>query len=237
MAYFGDTLSHAALMGVTLGILLGIAPMVGVIATAIAVGLALALLQRQRKVAADTLLGILSHATLALGLILASLLDKVRVDLMGYLFGDILAIGLDDIAWVYGVGAVILAGLALIWRRLIALIVDEDTAVAEGIAAGHVRLAFTVLVALTVGLAMKVVGILLVTALLIIPAATARIVSRSPETMALYAAGVGLVAVTGGIAAALAWDLPAGPSVVVTAAVLFVAALAGGRLFAAAPAR
>jgi zinc transport system permease protein len=233
MAYFGDTLSHAALMGVTLGFLLGIAPIVGVIATGVVIGLSLVALQRQRSVPTDTLLGILSHSALAAGLIVASFLDRVRIDLMGYLFGDILAVSRADIVWVYAIGAAILLGLAVIWRGLIALTVDEDTAVAEGISSLRVRLAFTVLVALTVALAMKAVGILLVTALLIIPAAAARSISRGPEAMAATAAGVGCAAVIGGIMASLAWDVPSGPAVVVAAAAVFLLSLASSKVLAA----
>src|SRR4051812_6324961 len=132
MAYFGDTLSHAALMGVALGFLLGVQPMIGVVATGVLVALLLLGLQSQDRVSADTLLGILSHGALSIGLILVSFLDRVRIDLMGYLFGDILAVSVSDIYWIYGGALAVLAGLAMIWRPLIALTVHADTAVAEG---------------------------------------------------------------------------------------------------------
>jgi zinc transport system permease protein len=229
MAYFGDTLSHAALMGVALGFLLGVEPMLGVAVTGVVVSLSLFALQTQDRVSSDTLLGILSHGALSFGLILISSLDKVRVDLMGYLFGDILAVGPIDIAWIYAGAIAVLAGLATIWRALIALTVHADTAVAEGISPLKTRLAFMILIAVTVALAMKVVGALLITALLIIPAATGRNFAHSPEAMAVNAVVAGLIAVVGGISASIAWDTPSGPSIVVAAVALFALSLALGR--------
>jgi zinc transport system permease protein len=229
MAYFGDTLSHAALMGIAAGLILGAAPMAGVVITGVTVGLVLLALQSQQRLATDTLLGILSHATLAVGLIAVTVLETVRVDLMSYLFGDILAVDPSDLIWIYGGGALVLAALAAIWRPLIALTVHEDTAVAEGVASLRVRLIFMVLIALTVALAMKIVGVLLITALLIIPPAAARSLARSPEAMAAYAAGVGLLAVAGGIGSSFACDTPSGPSIVASAAALFALSLAVGR--------
>ena len=132
MAYFGDTLSHAALTGVALGILLGVDPTVGIAGIGLVMGLLLLGLQQQRRISTDTLLGILSHTALSVGLIVVSFMDTVRFDLMGYLFGDILAVTTLDLAWIYGGGAVLLAALAAIWRPLIALTVDQDTAMVEG---------------------------------------------------------------------------------------------------------
>ncbi len=233
MAYFGDTLSHAALMGIAVGLLLGIDPMLGVVATGVLVGAVLLGLQAQQKLPTDTLLGILSHTALAAGLIAISFLDQVRVDLMGYLFGDILSVSKSDILWIYGGGIAVLAILAGLWRSLIAITVHEDTAMAEGISTLRVRLGFTLLIALTVALAMKVVGILLITALLIIPPATARGLVRSPEGMAIGAMVAGTVAVLAGIGGSLAWDLPSGPAIVAAATGLFALSLTGAALFSA----
>src|SRR5690606_22182185 len=119
--YFGDTLSHAGLTGVTLGILFGADPTIGVIATGVLIGLALMLMQQQRRLSTDTILGILSHTALSVGLIVVSFMDGVRIDLMGYLFGDILAVSMADLAWIYGGGAFVLIVLAAIWRPLIAI--------------------------------------------------------------------------------------------------------------------
>ncbi|MCG5243147.1 zinc ABC transporter permease subunit ZnuB [Azospirillum doebereinerae] len=222
MAYFGDTLSHSALLGVTLGFLLGVNPMIGVMAVCVALALALVALQRRRTLAADTLLGILSHGSLSLGLVALAFLETLRVDLMAYLFGDILSVTTSDLAWIYGGGVVALAGLALLWRRLLAVTVDEDLARVEGMPVDALRLAFMLLIALVIAVAMKVVGILLITSLLIIPAAAARRFARTPETMAALASVLGVVAVVAGMMASLNWDLPGGPCVVVSAAALFL---------------
>jgi zinc transport system permease protein len=228
MAYFGDTLAHAGLTGVALGLVLGTHPTIGIVFTGVAIALLLLALQRQQRVPTDTLLGILSHSALAIGLIAISFMETVRVDLMGYLFGDILAVTVVDIAWIYGSATVLLAVLVFIWKPLIAMTVDEDLAVAEGVNGIRTQLIFTVLIALTVALAMKIVGVLLVTALLIIPAAAARRFAFSPEGMAIGAAILGGVAVLSGLFASLQWDTPSGPSVVAAAAFLFALSLMAG---------
>lgn len=223
MAYFGDTLAHSALLGVALGFLAGVDFNIGVIIVCLCIAVALTLLQEQRRLASDTLLGIVSHSTLSLGLIALAAMQTVRVDLLAYLFGDILAVTPADLMAIWAGGAVVLGVLALIWGRLLALTVDEDLARVEGVPVRWIRLAFTLLIAATIALAMKIVGILLVTSLLIIPAATARRFARSPEMMALLAALAGAVSVLGGLAASLYADLPSGPAIVVTAATLFLA--------------
>ena len=225
MAYFGDTMAHSALLGVALGFLLGFDPAVGVIAVTVAIALLLLTLQRSRHIATDTLLGILSHSALSIGLVVISLMVWLRLDLMGYLFGDILAVRMADLYWIYAGGAVVLAVLAAIWRPLLAVTVDEDLATAEGVAALPVRLAFMLLMAVVIALAMKVVGILLITSLLIIPAAAARRFVRTPEQMALVAAAVGALAVCLGLFGSLTFDTPSGPSIVVAALLLFTASL------------
>lgn len=222
MAYFGDTLSHSALLGVTLGFLLGVNPMIGVMVVCVALALALVGLQRRRTLAADTVLGILSHGSLSLGLVALAFLETLRVDLMAYLFGDILSVTPNDLVWIYSGGAVALTGLALLWRRLLAVTVDEDLARVEGMPVDALRLAFMLLIALVIAIAMKIVGILLITSLLIIPAAAARRFTRTPESMAALASVFGVVAVVAGLLASLTWDLPGGPSVVVAAASLFL---------------
>ena len=222
MAYFGDTLAHAALLGVALGFLLGIDINLGIVAVCAAVAVILVALQRRQPLAGDTLLGILAHGGLALGLIAVAFLESPRVDLMSYLFGDILAVSARDIAWVYGGGAVVAAALAFLWRPLLAATVHEELARVEGVPVTAVRLAFMVLLAIVVALAMKVVGVLLVTSLLIIPAAAARRLAASPEQMAALAAVAGCAAVAGGLWGSFTFDTPSGPSIVVAALVLFV---------------
>ena len=226
MAYFGDALAHGALLGVALGFLLDLDLNVSTLLAFAVFSLALAALQSQRRLATDTLLGILSHAALALGLVAISFMVRLRVDLLGYLFGDILSVTLADLVWIYGGGAVVLAAIVLLWPRLVAITVHEELAQAEGIAVAPLRLALMLLIALVIVVAIKIVGILLITALLIIPAAAARAFARSPEQMAVLASALGALSVLGGLGASLQWDTPSGPSVVVVAAALFLLSLA-----------
>ena len=221
MAYFGATLSHAALLGVALGLLVGIDPMLGVGVFCVCLAVLLVGLERQRLLASDTLLGIMAHATLALGLILFGLMEHLRVDLMAYLFGDVLAIGTGDLVLLYAVTAVIAGILALIWRPLLSATVHEELAAVEGVRVVRVRLVFTVMIAAAIAVGMKVVGILLIVSLLIIPAAAARHISATPERMAVAAVAVGALSVLLGLASSLQWDLPAGPAIVLAASLIF----------------
>ena len=225
MAYFGATLAHSALLGVALGLMLNLDLTLGVVVSSVAVTLLVALFQRQSIIGSDTLLGILAHSGLALGLVALSFLHGVRVDLMTYLFGDVLAVSTAEIAWISGGGVLVLGTLALIWRPLLSLTIHEELARAEGVPALRVQIAFMLTLAVAVAIAMKVVGVLLIISLLIIPAAAARGVSRTPEQMAVLASIVGIVSVIGGLFASLRWDTPSGPSIVVAATVLFALGL------------
>ena len=183
MAYFGDTLAHSALLGVALGLLLGINPNVTVIVVCAVLAVVLVVLQRrQRFLASDTLLGILAHASLGLGLVTLAFLQTLRLDLLSLLFGDILAVTATDLAWIYGGGVAVLALLALLWRPLLSATVHEDLARVEGVPVTAVRLAYMLLIAVVIAVALKIVGVLLVTSLLIIPAATARRFATTPGT-------------------------------------------------------
>ncbi len=222
MAYFGETLAHSALLGVALGFLLGINVNLGILAVCLVVSALLVLMRQQRRLASDTVLGILAHSALSLGLVAIAFLEGLRVDLMGYLFGDILAVMPADLYGIYAGGALVLGVLIAIWRPLLNLTIHEELAQVEGVRVLPVQLAFMTLMAVTIALAMQIVGILLVIAMLIIPAATARSLARTPEQMAVLAALLGGVAVIGGILGAFRWDLPTGPAIVVAATLLFV---------------
>ena len=226
MAYFGDTMAHSALLGVALSLVMEINLMVGVFLVAALASLALILLERRRALSTDALLGILSHSTLALGLVMVAFMTWVRVDLMGFLFGDILAVSRTDIGIIYGGGGLVLALLVWLWRPLLTATVNPDIAQAEGLRPERSRLVFMLLMAAVIAIAMKLVGILLITALLIIPAATARRFAGSPEIMAVLAALIGAISVAGGLTASLQFDTPSGPSIVVAALALFVLSLA-----------
>ncbi len=225
MAYFGDTMAHSALLGVALSFLLGTSLTAGVFVIAALVSVALLLLERRGTLSTDALLGILSHSTLAIGLVMLAFMSWVRVDLMGFLFGDILAVSDVDVLLVWAGGAVVLAGVVALWRPLLAATVSTEIAEAEGLRPERARIAFMLLMAAVIAIAMKVVGILLITALLVVPAATARRFAATPEAMAVLAALIGAVAAVAGLAGSLAWDTPSGPSIVVAALVLFLASL------------
>ena len=227
MAYFGDTMAHSSLLGVMLGVVLGFDPRLGVFVVALAVALALAVLERNARLASDTLLGILSHTTLALGVVVLALFGKShRHDLLSYLFGDVLAATPWDLAVIWGGGAVCIVVLAAIWRPLVAATLHADLARAEGVPAFRLRMCYVMLMAAVVAAGMKVVGVLLIVALVIIPAAAARSLSRTPEQMAVLAAVAGVASGGLGLFGSLWLDTPSGPSIVVAAMLLFLASLA-----------
>ena len=224
MSYFGDALSHSALLGVGLGIALEVNPYVTVILVCTLLAVLLASLQTQR-VATDTLLGILSHSALSAGLILVSFMDSVRVDLMAYLFGDLLAVSSVDLVWIYGGGFVVLLVLFLLWQPLVSATVHEELAAVEGVDIKKMRVILMLMTALVIAVAMKIVGILLITSMLIIPAAAARRLAKTPEQMALGAVVIGMLSVVGGILLSLNFDTPVGPSIVICCALCFLTLL------------
>ncbi len=222
MAYFGDTLAHSALLGVALGLLINIHPLAGVIAVSGLLALALTVLQGQRYIANDTLLGIMAHGSLAVGLVMVSLMEGVRIDLMGLLFGDLLATQYQDLIWIALLAAGTLITLFFIWTPLLNITISQELAQAEGIPVGRIRLIYMFLLASTVAIGMQVVGALLITAMLIIPAAAARKLASTPEQMARLASGLGMTAVLLGLILSWRADTPAGPSIVLCATLLFV---------------
>ncbi len=226
MAYFGDTLAHSALLGVAAALWLQISPGFSVAAVCLILALVLIFLQHQSSLAIDTLLGILSHSSLALGLVAIYLIPGARTNLETLLFGDLLTVTAGEVAAIWFTGISVLLMVTLLWRQLLSITVHEDLARADGIAVNRVRNLLMLSLALVIAIAMKVVGVLLITALLVIPAATARRYARSPEAMAVFASLLGCLAVIVGIAASWFWDTPAGPSIVLAASLVFVFSLA-----------
>ena len=223
MAYFGDTLAHSALLGTAMAIMLELDPLLGVLVVGLLLSVILVMFQRKSDISSDTLLGIMSHGALAAGLVMLSLMQNqgMRIDLMAYLFGDILAVSWNDLIWMSVGASLVLLVLNKLWRSLLSIAVHEELARSEGVAVERVRLLFMLMVAVVVAMAMKVIGILLITALLIIPAATARRFSHSPESMMINAVLLGVMAVVLGLMASMQWDSPVGPSIVVIATVSF----------------
>jgi len=231
MAYFGDALAHSALLGITLGLLLDIETIPAVALVGALMALLLLVLRRRGRLANDTALGLLSHGALGLGLLTLSFMEGLRLDLLGYLFGDILALSRGQLVTVWVLGAAVLAVLAVIWRPLLLSSVDAELARAEGRSGAVSEVVFLMLLALTVAVAMKLVGVLLITALLLLPAAGARALAATPEAMVAWAAALGCGAVVLGLEASLQWDTPSGPSIVVAALVLFVCVQGLGGLY------
>lgn len=225
MAYFGDTMAHSSLLGVALAFAFNINITLSVFLVAIVLATVLVLLQQKSSLAADSLMGILSHSSLAISLVIISFIPWFRQDLSAYLFGDVLSISKWDLGFIWSGGAVAVLLLVKLWRPLIAATLSPDLAKAEGLQPERARFAFMLLLALVIAVAMKIVGILLITALLILPAATARRLSRSPEKMAAIAAVLGVIAAISGLFSSLQFDTPSGASIVVAAFILFLLCL------------
>jgi zinc transport system permease protein len=221
MAFFGDTLSHSALLGIALGLMSGTDPALAALVTCLGLALLFVRLQRRMVLASDTLLAVIAHGSLALGVIAVSLMAPRGASLEAWLFGDLLAVGERELQLVCGIGFLAAIAGALCWRGWLAIATDEDLARIEGLPVERLALVQMLSIAALVAVAMNVVGVLLVTALLIIPAAAARAFARSPEQMAGIGALLGVVAVLCGLALSWRFDTPAGPSVVAGACALF----------------
>lgn len=221
MAYFGDATAHASILGVALSLALSVSVGFGVLAVALAMALALGMLTR-RGHAVDSTLGVLSHSALAFGLVAVSLLQGVRVDLQAYLFGDILAVGGAELWAIWG-GALLVAGL-LIWRwqALLTATLNPELARASGVDPRREEVVLYIALAIVIAVAIKIVGALLISAMLLVPVAAARNFSRTPEAMAVTAFGLSAAAGIGGLALSFTLDTPAGPSIVVAAAGAFL---------------
>lgn len=224
MAYFGDATAHAAILGVALALMLNLSIFAGVLGVALVMALAVSGLGG-RGYGVDTLLGVLAHAALAFGLVAVSLLQGVRIDLMAYLFGDILAVGKTDLVVIWGGALAVIALIGARWNALLTATVGPDLAYASGIDPRREQLILTLALAVMVAVAIKVVGALLIAAMLVIPAAAARSFARTPEHMVAAAAVIGSVSALGGLAAAYQFDTPTGPTIVCVATLIF--ALAG----------
>jgi len=225
MAYFGDTMAHSALLGVALAFLSDINMTFAVFMVTVMIAAILLMLQRRQMLSSDSLLGILSHSTLAISLLILSFMPWIRQDLSAYLFGDVLSVSRLDLILIYAGGAFALFVLTLLWRPLLVATVSVDLAQAEGLQPERAKIIFMLLLALIIAIAMKIVGILLITALLILPATAARRLSSTPEMMAVFSVIAGVVAALFGLYSSLYFNTPSGPSVVTAAFVLFLLCL------------
>ena len=229
MAYFGDATSHAAILGVALALILSMPITLGTLIVALAMAATVSWLAA-RGHAMDATLGVLAHSALALGLVAISFVPAVRVDLSAFLFGDILAVGKADLAVIWGGALLVVALLVWRWSRLLTATLSRELAAASGIDPDREGLVLTLALAVVVAVALKVVGALLIAAMLIIPAAAARGLARTPEGMAMGAVGIGAASALAGLGASWQFDTPAGPSIVSAAAAVFLVVALFGRL-------
>lgn len=229
MAYFGETMAQASLLGVALSLAIHANVTLSVMVVAILAALLILLLGRQRLLPLDSVLGLLHHGSLAAGVIATAALAGPSVDLLGYLFGDIFAVTNADLAWIYGGGALVLGVTYMIWQPLLRLAVHEELAIAEGVPAQRIKAVFMLVLAVTIAIAIKILGILLVIAFLIVPAAAARPFARTPERMALLAASVAVAGVLAGLALSARSDAPGGPAIVLVLAIMALASLIAAR--------
>ncbi len=224
MAYFGDSTSHAAILGVALSFAFSLPIYLGTLGVALAMALAVAHLTGRGQ-SMDSVLGVLAHSALALGLVAVSFVPSLRSGLDAFLFGDILAVGKSDLAWIWGGAAAVVGLLVWRWQRLVTASVNEELAMAAGIDPARERLILSLALALVVAIAIRIVGALLISAMLIVPAAAARGFSATPEGMAGSATAIGAVSVIGGLWASLWLDTPAGPSIVAVSALIYAVSL------------
>jgi zinc transport system permease protein len=225
LSFFGDTLSHSALLGVTLAFSFDINIALSVFLVSSAVALVLLKLQKTTNLPGDALLGLLAHSSLAVGLVVIGFLSFIRFDIMGLLFGDILAVAPNDILIIWIGGALILFVLKIIWKPLFASTVNYELAEAEGMNPARVNAIFTILMAAIIAISIKMVGLLLITGMLIIPAAMARNLSNNPVQMVIYSVIGGLLSVIVGLFSSLELNSPSGPSIITAALILFILSL------------
>lgn len=224
-SYFGAALAHSALLGLGLGLMLSINLSLSVILVSLSIAVGVHLLKAYSRLSSDTLLGILAHSSLALGLILLSLQPQAQLNLMAFLFGDILSIDQLDLALISLLAIAVSWFFKRHWQDLLNTTLNAELAQIEGIQTQRVQLYYVLLLALMIAMAMKMVGALLITSLLIIPAATARKYAHSPEQMLGFALIFGACSVILGVLASLFWDIPTGASIVAAATLFFVVSL------------
>ena len=225
LSFFGDTLAHSALLGVTLAFSFDINIAFSVFIISSAIALILLKLQKTTNLPGDALLGLLAHSSLAVGLVVIGFLSFIRFDIMGLLFGDILAVTENDLIIIWVGGALILFVLKLIWKPLFASTVNYELAEAEGMKPERVNAIFTILMAAIIAISIKMVGLLLITGMLIIPAAMARNISNSPQQMVLFSVIGGLLSVIIGLFTSLEFNTASGPSIIAASLFLFILSL------------
>ena len=222
LSFFAGTLAHSSLLGVTLAFSFDINISFSVLLISSAVALILLRLQKTTKLPNDALLGLLAHSSLAIGLVVIGYLSYIRFDIMGLLFGDILAVNKRDLLVIWAGGAIILLVLKIIWKPLFASTVNYELAEAEGMKPEKINAVFTILMAAVIAISIKMVGILLITGMLIIPAAMARNLANNPQQMIVFSIIGGVLSVFIGLYSSLQFNSASGPSIITAALVLFI---------------
>ena len=225
LSYFGDTIAHSALLGVVIAYALDFNLIIAVFVVSCLLALSLLFLQRRTNLPDDALLGLLAHSVLAIGLVLLSILSFIRIDLMGLLFGDILSVNVTDLLFVWIGGGIVLIVMILIWRPLFAGTVNLELAKAEGLNPDLANAIFTLLIASVIAISIKIVGILLITGLLIIPASASRNLSSTPIQMAIISSIIGVASVVLGIQTSMIWNTPTGPTILTITLSVFILTL------------
>ncbi len=225
LSYFGDTIAHSALLGVTIAYAMNFNLIIAVFVVSCLLAISLLFLQRRTSLPDDALLGLLAHSVLAIGLVLLGILSFIRIDLMGLLFGDILSVNFTDVLFVWIGGGVALTTLILIWRPLFAGTVNLELAKAEGLNPELATTIFTLLIASVIAISIKIVGILLITGLLIIPAAASRNLSSTPIQMAIISSIIGVCSVVIGLQTSMIWNTSTGPTILVITLGVFIITL------------
>ena len=225
LSFFGDTLAHSALLGVLLSVSFDINISLSVFAVSSLVALFLLRLQNITNLASDSLLGLLSHSSLAIGLVVLGFLSFIRFDIMGVLFGDILSVSVNDLLIIWFGGATILVVLWRIWKHLFAATVNYELAEAEGMQPDKINVIFTILLAALIAISIKMVGLLLITGMLIIPTAMARNLSNNPKQMVIFSIIGGLLSVFIGLYTSFEINTASGPTIITVALILFILSL------------
>ncbi|CAL1329508.1 zinc ABC transporter permease subunit ZnuB [Candidatus Providencia siddallii] len=222
MSYFGDTIAHSSILGIAFGLLLNINPFYTTIVVLLILTFILVFIEKQSKFNIDTFLGIIAHSSLSFGLVIISFIKNIRIDFMSCLFGDLLSINYNDILIISIMVFIISMLIFINWNKLLSITTNYELAFVEKINIKKIRLLLLLMIAITIGITMKFIGILIINSLLIIPAAIARFFSKTPEEMAIISIIISIISITTGLFFSTYYDTPTGPSIVLCSTILFI---------------
>jgi len=224
LPYLGDAIAHSAIFGIVLGLLFGINITLSIVLTSITFSLLLTMLRR--KLEHNITVVIFSYSFLALGLfLLPFVVSNAQIDIFSYLFGDILLVDDHEIYITTACAILVLIWIYFRWKKLLLMAINEDLAVVEGINPYRLDLEFMLITACVIGISIKIIGVLLMAAIIIIPAAAARNISRTPVQMLLFSVMFGILSILIGIGGSYWFDSPSGPSIVLASTLLFLTSL------------